>query len=114
MSSNFKTIEEALQAVLDKKPLQYLSYTGITDFNRKIETKEYLELLNQFHWSSFRVKPELKTLTYQTCTYRTKSDKVLIWSSLNNSAKELFEELSYFSAWLEPTQEHTLKYEVTD
>lgn len=113
MSSNFKTIEEALQAVLDKKPLQYSrgEYSDI-GVHPLTGIEGIIDLMHNTHWSNFRVKPKTKTLTYQTRLYKaSKSDKIFIWSSLGNGEQESFEKLGFFSEWLETAQEHTLEYE---
>jgi hypothetical protein len=106
-----KHLRELIQAVLDGKPLQS-NITGggwIDCFELPIVIR--IAKIFEYGASSYRIKSEVKTFTYQTRVYMV-NETIRVWASADNwNEKELEERYATQQfKWLTPAQTHTIEY----
>jgi hypothetical protein len=110
--NNEKHLRELLQAALDGKPLQ-CNVTGGGWFDC-IEHPIMIRIAKIFEYgaSSYRIKLEVKTFTYQTRIYMV-NETICVWCCNSGRGeqreKEMYAEAGNFK-WLAPAQTHTIEY----
>jgi hypothetical protein len=106
-----KHLRELIQAVLDDKPLQINTTNGSWNDCFKFHFKEFVMNIISQGAEIYRIKPEVKTFTYQTRVYMG-NETIHVWISTHPlDEKELQETYknSHFK-WLTPAQTHTIEY----
>jgi hypothetical protein len=106
-----KHLQELIQAVLDGEPLQSNIAGGgwIDCFELPIVAR--IAKFVEYGASSYRIKPEVKTFTYQTRVYMV-DETICVWygtESLTEKELEAWDERNQFK-WLAPAQTHTIEY----
>ena len=106
-----KHLRELLQAALDGKDIQWNeSPDEWTTCDSKVALK--IRLSNIVLTSHmYRIKPEVKTFTYQTRVYMV-NETIRVWSSADSMNEKELEK--YYAPqqfkWLAPAQTHTIEY----
>jgi hypothetical protein len=106
-----KHLRELIQAALDGKQIEahWTPTEWISAQNDSIQT-----LIRNIASapSSYRIKPEVKTFTYQTRVYMLDGEEIGVWNStdgLDESQTEHFYQSSAFS-WIAESKTHTIEY----
>jgi hypothetical protein len=105
-----KHLRELIQAALDGKPLEF----HWTPTEWISAPNNIIKILIRNITSaplSYRIKPEVKTFTYQTRVYMV-NETIRVWVRADCLNKKELEECSapQWFKWLAPAQTHTIEY----
>jgi hypothetical protein len=112
MTNDEKNLRELIQAALDGKQIEVL-WTPTEWISAQNDSIQTLIRNITSAPSSYRIKPEVKTFTYQTRLFFC-SGRVKIWSDFSDVRDqiELEKDCHFYEdfKWLSPAQTHTIEY----